>query len=222
MADPYATRNPDLTGRPDGPPPWEREVTSRGGRLIGPAGAEGFGEGERPSFLVVPCRGIGTLAPFAALDAEMAVLLWLEHVAVPRDAAAATDLLSFLRDYDGEVYAIKQGAVGGPADRPGCSPVDPVLISKLLDAREEIVWEDDPDFGYRLPASVSGVGGAEARMLMPRLLYADNDRVYEHAELVADKKRERHAVATAVPGLDRDLIEVTGWPAVPTAGEWRD
>ena len=222
MADPYATRNPDLTGRPDGPTPWEREVVSRGGLLVGPGGAADLEEGGEAAFLVVPCCGIGTLAPLADLDAPMAVLLWLEHVAAPRDAGAAAALLGLLRDFDGPVYAIKQGAVGGPDDRPGCSPVEPALIATLLEAREAIGWEDDPDFNYRVPASVPGLGDPAARMLLPRLLYADNDRVYEHAGLVADKKRERHDIASAVSGLDRAVIAASGWPAPATSGDWRD
>ena len=57
MADPYATRAPDLSARPTGPPPWEAAVGERGGEVIAdapPATAS--------RFAVVPCRGIGTLA----------------------------------------------------------------------------------------------------------------------------------------------------------------
>ena len=43
-----------------------------------------------------------------------------------------------------------------------------------------------------MPAAVPGMDDAAARILAPRLLYADHDRVYEHAGLVVDKKRERN------------------------------
>ena len=222
MADPYATRTPDLSGRPDGPPPWEGEVTARGGALIGPDGSfAGGGEGE-PDFLVVPCCGIGTLAPFASIDPATAVLLWIEHVAAPRDAGTANDLLARLGDFEGRIYAVKQGCVGGPDERPGCERVTPELVIRLLDARDSIAWERDPDFGYEVPASVPGLDDPAARILEPRLLYADHDRVYEHAGLVVDKKRERHDIAASVPGLDPAVRAATDWPPTVTSGDWRD
>ncbi|MCB0877082.1 MAG: hypothetical protein KDB46_12920, partial [Solirubrobacterales bacterium] len=181
MADPYATRSPDLSGRPEGPPPWEPEVTRRGGSLIGPDGSFPAGS----DFVVVPCRGIGTLAPVALLEPATAVLLWLEHCAEPREASAANALLAGLTGAERPILAIKQGAVGGPADRPGCTEVAPALVAAVLGALPDVRWEPDPDFGYRVPASVPGLGDPEARTLMPRLVYADNDRVYEHAGLVA-------------------------------------
>ncbi len=219
MADPYATRTPDLSGRPDGPPPWGDEVARHGGVVIGPDG----GLGDRSAgFAVVPCCGVGTLAPFASADSAMAVLLWLEHVAAPRDGAAANRLLAVLADFEGPVFAIKQGSVGGPAERPGCAAVTTELIAQLLGAREEIRWEQDPDFAYRVPTSVPGIEDPAARILMPRLLYADNDRVYEHAGLVAAKKRERHELAASVTDLDPTVVAIAGWPPRPTSDDWRD
>ena len=118
------------------------------------------------------------------------------------------------------LLAIKQGLVGGPPDRPGCAEVAPELIVAALDGLDGIAWERDPDFGYEVPAAVPGVPEPDSRILEPRLLYADNDRVYEHAGLVADKQRERHAIAVAVPGLDPRVAAASGWPPVPTGGEW--
>jgi hypothetical protein len=218
LADPYATRSPDLSGRPEGPPPWEPEVSGRGGSLIGPAGDFD----PEADFLVVSCRGIGTLAPVALVEPATAVLLWLEHCAAPRDTAAANALMAGLTAIDRPILAIKQGAVGGPAARPGCIAVTPALVGAVLGALPDVRWERDPDFGYRVAAAVPGLDDPEARVLMPRLLYADNDRVYEHAGLVADKKRERHAVATALPGLDPRVAAAAGWPPVATGGEWRE
>lgn len=219
MADPYATRTPDLSGRPDGPPPWLEEVTGAGGVVIDSDGGLGGG---KPSFAVVPCCGIGTLAPLARVDPAMAVLLWLEHVATDRDGAAANRLLIELSDFGGPILAVKQGSVGGPADRPGCSVVTSDLVVHLLRNRDGIAWEADPDFAYDVPGSVPGLTDPEARILLPRLLYADHDRVYEHAGLVADKKRERHEIAAAVDGLDPTVSRVADWPPHPTSGEWRD
>jgi hypothetical protein len=223
VADPYATRKPDLSGRPDVPPPWQEEVTGRGGAMIAPEGVwEVPPQADAPGFLVVACCGVGTLAPFASVDPAMAVLLWLEHVANPRTADAANRLLLRLEEFYGPVFAIKQGAVGGPADRPGCIPVSVELVSELIAGRDAIAWERDPDFGYEVPASVPGFTDPAARALMPRLLYADNDRVYEHAELVADKKRERSELAASIPGLDPTVASIVGWPPRVTSDDWRD
>jgi hypothetical protein len=222
VADPYATRTPDLSGRPDGPPPWQEEVTRRGGAVIGASGAIGEPGSGPPAFAVIACRGIGTLAPFTSVDPALAVLLWIEHVAARGDAAGANALLLALEDFGGSIYTIKQGSVGGPEDRPGCTPIAAELVTGLLAARDEIVWERDPDFGYQVPVAVPGFSDPAGRVLVPRLLYADHDRVYEHAGLVADKKRERYGLAAALSGLDPTIVAVAGWPPVATGGEWRD
>jgi hypothetical protein len=216
VADPYATRHPDLSDRPEGPPPWADEIARRGGSVVGPGGELDDG----CAFAVIPCRGIGTLAPLARLDPPLAVLLWLEHAAAPRDGEAANALLAALAGLDRPVLAIKQGLVGGPPERAGCAAVSPELIAAVLDGLGDIAWERDPDFGYEVPGSVPGLPEPDARILEPRLLYADNDRVYEHADLVADKQRERHAIAAAVPGLDPGVAGASGWPPVPTGAEW--
>lgn len=219
MADPYATTAPDLSGRPDGPPPWAAAVAERGGEEIAEADLAA-GDG----FTFVHCRGVGTLAPIASLDPALAVLLWLEHAPEPVGAARANEVLASLRTAGRPLYAIKQGWIGGPAERPGCLEVDAEMIAAVLEAAKAsaVNWERDPDFGYGVPALDDGLDVARARSLMPRLHYADHDRVYEHAGLVAAKKRERHALAAAVVGLDPEVVQASGWPPAPTAGSWRD
>ncbi len=218
MADPYATRRPDLSGRPAGPPAWAGDVERLGGAPVGAAG-ELDGDCE---FAVVPCRGIGTLAPVAMVEPPLGVLLWLEHVADPREGDAANDLLARLEALDRPILAVKQGSVGGPPDRPGCVEVGADLVATVLGALDAVGWERDPDFGYLVGAAVPGLADPEARVLMPRLLYADDDRVYEHAGLVADKQRERHAIATAVSGLDPRIVAASRWPPSATGEDWRD
>jgi len=218
VADPYATVTPDLSGRPTGPPPYEGAVTQRGGALIGPDGTVG----EDGGFLVVPCRGVGTLAPFSKLGPELATLLWLEHSPAERSAAGGNALLAALRGAGVPVLAIKQGMVGGPEDREGCLAIDAELVEPLLDdfVGSTLVWEVDPDFGYELPSVAPGVEGDRARALLPRLLYGDHDRVYEHADLVARKKRERYELARSLPGLDEAVAAASGWPPAPA--NWRE
>ncbi|GIK77073.1 MAG: hypothetical protein BroJett022_07630 [Actinomycetes bacterium] len=218
MVDPYATRRPDLSGRPAGPPAWAADVERLGGA---PVGAGGGLDGDC-AFAVVPCRGIGTLAPVAMVEPPLGVLLWLEHVADPRGGDPANRLLARLDALDRPILAVKHGSVGGPPDRPGCVEVGAGLVATVLEALDAVVWERDPDFGYLVPAAVPGLADPEARVLMPRLLYADNDRVYEHAGLVADKQRERRAIAAAAAGLDPRVGAASRWPPSPTGERWRD
>lgn len=218
MADPYATSAPDLSDRPTGPPPWEESVTGRGGAMLGPEAAVGDA-----GFLVIHCRGIGTLAPFVRLEPALGVLLWLEHVATSREPEAPNELLEALRATEAPLYGIKQGCVGGPGDRPGCFTVEPPLVEAVLEAdrARDVAWERDPDFGYDVPGRVPGLDREPRRALLPRLLYADHDRVYEHASLVAAKKRERYELARSVPGLSQDVLDAAGWPPVPGKTDWR-
>lgn len=220
MADPYATDAPDLSNRPSGPAPWAAPVGERGGAIVGPDGR--VPEGAR--FVVVGCRGIGTLAPLARLEPQLAVLLWLEHTPAAREAAKANALLAVLRGLHAPILAIKQGCVGGPPDRPGCFEVDAELVVRVLDAAlgGQVDWERDPDFGYDVPAGIPSLAEERSRALLPRLLYADNDRVYEHASLVAAKKRERWKLAGALAGLDPGVVAASRWPPVPTSDGWRE
>jgi hypothetical protein len=66
------------------------------------------------------------------------------------------------------------------------------LVTKVLDAARagEVGWEVDPDFGYEVAASVPGVVPPEDGLLLPRLLYTRNDRVYEHAAIVPRVRAE--------------------------------
>lgn len=186
-------------------------------------GSDGGIDGEA-AFLVVHTRGVGTLAPLARPGPELATLLWLEHSAGDRAAAGANELLARLREADAPVYAIKQGCVAGPADRPGLTMVEPSLVEAVLDAvaSGSVVWERDPDFGYEVPSGGVDLSPQRARALLPRLLYGDHDRVYEHADLVAAKKRARHELARSLPGLDPSILAAAGWPPRATASDWRE
>ena len=72
------------------------------------------------------------------------------------------------------------------------------------------------------PPEVPGLEPAQGRALLPRLLYADHDRVYEHAGLVAVKKEERWLIARSLPGLAEEVVAAAGWPPRPTANGWRE
>jgi hypothetical protein len=218
VPDPYATRAPDLSGRPSGPAPWLEPVRERGGAVIG---ADGAAPADA-SFLVVDCRGIGTLAPFSRVDPALATLLWAEHREGEPEAAAANAVYAAVRDFGGEAYAIKNGSIAGPPDRPGWYEIRAEVIVAVLDAARggEVDWETDPDFGYDVPARVLGLSEEDGRALLPRLRYADNDRVYEHAGLVAAKKRERAALLERIGAVDAAIVAATGWPPAPA--DWKE
>ena len=124
----------------------------------------------------------------------------MADVGLRADSGVANRLLRELDAAGVPIYAIKQGCVGGPPDRAGYFPIEPALIEAVLDAAVggDVAWEEDPDFGYEVPGEVPGLDSDSSRALLPRLLYGDYDRVYEHASLVAAKKRERVALASAV------------------------
>ena len=220
MADPYATEAPDLGELPTGPAPWLDAVAERGGAMIDEDG--GFDASAR--FLVVACRDNGVLAPVARIGAAMAVLLWLEHGRRTRDAGTANGLLGRLRDRGLErpVLAIKHGLLAGPPERAGSVEVAAGLVTAVLDAELDgaVSWEADPDFDYEVPGRVPELTEPASRAVLPRLLYADHDRVYEHAALVVAAKRRRHDVAASLPGLDPSILAAAGWPPQPSP--WRD
>jgi len=176
------------------------------------------------AFVVVDCRGVGTLAPFARVDPALAALLWIEHSPASPAATGANALRSRLGELAGPAFAIKQGCIAGPRDRQGCFEIGAELIDAVLRAAlaGDVLWETDPDFGYEVPARVPGVEGTAARAMLPRLRYADHDRVYEHAELVAAKKRERAAIGGGLEGLDAAIAAASGWPPAPSPGDWRE
>jgi hypothetical protein len=190
-----------------------------GGEILSADEMDEVGEAR---FYVVHCRGIGTLAPFAKVDPALAVLLWLEHTG-STDGSHANHLLARLRAADRPIFAIKQGLIAGPPDRPGCIEVQSDVIETALDAATagSVAWELDPDFGYEVPATVPGLEEGDSRALLPRLIYADHDRVYEHAGLVAAKKRERHLQGAAIEGLDRSILDASGWPPEAAEGSSR-
>ncbi|MGI8728000.1 MAG: hypothetical protein ACR2K6_10045 [Solirubrobacterales bacterium] len=247
MADPYAKRFDDLAGAgPAGNPPWLDAVEDRvavqgateaGVRRVGPPAIP-------PAAIVVADAGV--LAPLAWLSAEQAVMFTrLEPDALaagspgdgPAGVASSTGDLprdstgDLLRDLDGagpergRILMLKHGWVAGPLGEPGCVEVSADLLLTALDAvldpDREVEWERDPDFGYEVPARIGGLDEAACRILCPRLHYADHDRVYEHAELVAATKRGWFERLSVMDGVSDEVLAATGWPPRPTGDDWR-
>jgi hypothetical protein len=226
VADPYAERPRTHTGSaPAGAPPWAAPVAERGGLVLA-SGSELDG-GARPEtgFVAVRCRGAGLLPPILRPSpAQAAVLLALHAEDAPLSGPAVNRARDRLAGLGVPLYAIKHGWVAGPPGEPGAIEVDASLIAAVLDAdtRGEVGWERDPDFAYEVAAAVPGVEGEGALALCPRLLYAAHDRVYEHADLVVEVKRERGRVIAAAAGADAEIVAASGWPIEPTGQGWKD
>lgn len=176
------------------------------------------------SFLVVGCSGVGTLAPFSRPGPSLATVLWVEHRDEGAEAEGANALFAALREFPGALYALKHGSIAGPPDRPGWYEIRPEVVLAALDAAlaGDVAWETDPDFGYEVPAAIPGLGEEDSRALLPRLRYADNDRVYEHASLVAAKKRERAGLLERLGGVDPAVAAAAGWPPPPSSADWKE
>lgn len=225
MVDPYATRAYTDAGEvPPGPPPWERAVAERGGALLGALGdlastdlprtdLAGTDLAEAP-FAAVRCRDAGLLPAVARLEPAQAVAVLIAdaHPEVEVDGAAANDALGRLSAVGTELFALKHGWVGGPEGSEGAVAVSAELVASVLDAAADgaVEWERDPDFGYEVAASVPGLEPPVADALRPRLLYAYNGRVYEHAALVPRIKRERAERLGRIAGLDPRIATALG------------
>jgi hypothetical protein len=222
MADPYAARVRVPVGeQPAGDGPAAKLVAEHGGLAVAALTDAETGATAEADFVGVVVRDETLLPPIARIDPAFAVMLLARAPAGSSGVRAALDALGSAA---GEILLVKQGLVAGPAGRDGAFTVEADLTDDLLDAarRGRIVWERDPDFGYDVAAEAPGVSGVAADALCPRLLYAAADRVYEHAEAVADLKRERHRRASAIDGIDGRVLAATGWPIEPTGQSWKE
>jgi phosphoenolpyruvate carboxykinase (ATP) len=114
-------------------------------------------------------------------------------------------LLAILRENpDMQAYILNTGSIGAKGGSAG----DKITIKASTEimkqiAKEGVVWEKDPDWGYEVPASVPGVDLAR---YSPRAHYT----AAEYAALVDKLRQERRAWLAQFPGLD---------PVIPAAVE---
>jgi len=95
-------------------------------------------------------------------------------------------LLPALARLGERVYLVKSGRIGGPPEETGSMAIEEDFVAAVLDAAlaGRVGWEPDPDFGYEVAGAAPGVEPPADGLLLPRLLYARADRVYEHAAMV--------------------------------------
>ena len=160
--------------------------------------------------VAVLCQDDGILPAVAALEpAQATAYLTLGDggPAVVR-ATAANRFLERLQASGADAYMLKSGRVGG-ADPERSIEVTRDHAAAIVAAivAGTVNWEQDPDFGYRVAADVPGIEGRERFLLIPRLLYARTERVYQHAALVPELKHERVERLSALDGLDAAIID---------------
>jgi phosphoenolpyruvate carboxykinase (ATP) len=189
---------------------WEDLVRDCGGSLVASLAEADDAEPAGARLVAVLCHDDGILPAVAALEpAQAAAYLTLgdRGPAVAR-AAAANRFWERLGASGVDAYLLKFGRVGG-ADPERSIEVTPEHAAAIVDAivAGTVKWEQDPDFGYRVAAAVPGIEGRDRFLLIPRLLYARTERVYEHAALVPELKRERVARLSALEGLHAAIID---------------
>jgi hypothetical protein len=189
---------------------WEEAARARGGAALASLAEAESADLERARFVAVVLRDDGIVPALAALGPDhAAAFLALADEAAPADrASVANRFLARLRASRATPYLLKGGRVGGQ-DPERSLEIGEAHVAPILDGivSGAIEWEPDPDFGYRVAAAVPGVEGRDRFLLIPRFLYARTERVYEYAALVPELKRRRAQALSALPGLDREIVE---------------
>lgn len=118
----------------------------------------------------------------------------------------ANRLRDILDTCDLEVFVLNTGRVGGGDDDERSRKVTPAVSGAIVAAisRGGIEWEVDPDFGYEVAVSVPGVD--DPALLQPRLLYAEQGRADEYAELVAALKQDRREHLAGYRDLRPEIV----------------
>lgn len=126
------------------------------------------------------------------------------------DSSQGNRLLELLETFELEVYLFNTGRVGGGKDDPRSKKV---LISDSAAIQEGIVdgtieWVEDPDFGYLVARTVTGI--SDEQVLQPRRLYEAQDRLDEYEALVARLKQERADYLAKFASLDPQVAQSAG------------
>ncbi|MCY4086787.1 MAG: phosphoenolpyruvate carboxykinase [Actinomycetia bacterium] len=120
--------------------------------------------------------------------------------------------LELLEQHPLDVYLMNTGRVGGPESDQRSEEVAIRHSSAIVKAIAEgaIEWTQDPDFGYKIAASVPGIDESNGCLLRPRELYAAHRRLAEYDTLVTRFKSERRAFLESYPSLSVDIVDAVG------------
>ena len=189
---------------------WDELVRDRGGTSVASLAEADASKLAGARFVAVLARGDGVLPAVAALEPAQAVaqLTVGDTGHLVARAAYANRFLERLRASHVDPYLLKAGRVGG-TDPDGSVEIEEEHAAAILNAvlAGTVEWELDPDFGYRVAAEVPGIEASDRFLLIPRLLYARTERVYDYAALVPELRREWVARLEALDGLDASIVD---------------
>lgn len=99
-----------------------------------------------------------------------------------------------------ECYLLNTGSIGKNADFPGVKIKikDSTVIMEQI-ARGTVRWQEDPDWGYLVPADVPGI---DIKPLNPRQYYSEEEYQWRNAKL----REERRAWLAKYAGLKPEII----------------
>jgi phosphoenolpyruvate carboxykinase (ATP) len=119
-------------------------------------------------------------------------------------------LLELLDTHPIETYLLNTGRVGGKDgdDRSKKLRIPDTSACVSGIAEGTIVFEEDPDFGYQVAASIPGFDDLEK--LQPRRLYEAQGRGAEYADIVERLKADRVTHLQQFTQLSEDIIKAVG------------
>lgn len=108
-----------------------------------------------------------------------------------------------------EVFLMNTGRVGGGDADERSKKVRIQHSSAIVKGIAEgtIEWEEDPDFGYQVAASIPGLDASAEEVLRPRLLYDRQGRSDEYKAIVERLKGERREYMQKWAGLDPEIAQ---------------
>jgi phosphoenolpyruvate carboxykinase (ATP) len=191
---------------------------------------------ESADFLLILNRNENIIPAVAKLDPTQAAAYFMLGETQGTSAGGAEEAGKFLRvpgtnpffpdDHDhqgnrflelmGEhqlaVFLMNTGRVGGPDDDDRSQKVRIPHSSAIVKgiAEDTIEWQEDPDFGYLVAASVPGIDASDGGVLRPRELYESQGRGDDYDGIVARLKDERTEFLKKFPGLSAKIVSAAG------------
>ena len=119
-------------------------------------------------------------------------------------------LLELLATHPIETYLLNTGRVGGKDGDERSKKLQIPDTSACVKgvAEQTIVFEEDPDFGYEVAASVPGL--EDGQKLRPRTLYEAQGRADEYDRLVGGLKTDRVEHLQQFTQLSEEIIKAVG------------
>jgi phosphoenolpyruvate carboxykinase (ATP) len=118
-------------------------------------------------------------------------------------ALQANRFLELLRSHPAQVYLMNTGWIvesKGTASKKITVAHSSACMKAI--AEGNLDWEQDPDFGYAVPAHVPGIEDGDEDLLRPRTRFEAFGRLDEYRTLVQQRIDERRAFLKGFPDLD--------------------